>query len=286
MKAVVTLSPGESKRLIAIAIAQSEVVKRAKKEGIIGLARCTSCGFVAEELLGRPLKSLGAYCSGFVVARGACAMQNEYQEKLLVLNKGEETWLDYTEGNVSKYIDRMDCNDVIVKSGSVMDPAGDVGCLVAAPDAGEIGAYLPHILARGITFIVPMTLNKTVAFPLSRIMSSLGISNLDEERCQGLLCGMMPMPGTVVTEIDAIRQLTGAEALPIAVNGIGSGAGAVVLLIEGSKNQVDEAWEITQAIKKKGEPSLQDPPSPCDDCYLLKNPDLGARCSTMRNLEK
>jgi len=102
---------------------------------------------------------------------------------------------------------------------------------------------------------------------------------------KGLLCGMMPMPGTVVTEIDAIRQLTGAEALPITVNGIGSGAGTVVLLIEGSKDRVDQAWELTQAIKKKREPSLQDPPSPCDDCFLLKNPDLGVRCSTMRHLE-
>jgi hypothetical protein len=265
---------------------KTEVVKRAKESGIIGLARCTSCGYVAEELLGRKLESLGAYCSGFIVARGACALQGEYQEKLLVLDKGKETWLDYTEGNVSKYIDQMDCDDVIIKSGSVLDPTGHAGCLVAAPDAGEIGAYLPHIMARGITFIVPMTLNKTVAFPLDRIMSSLGISNLSEERCQGLLCGMMPMPGIVVTEIDAIRQLTGAEALPIAVNGIGSGAGTVLLLIEGSKDQVDKTWELTQAIKKKGEPSLQDPPSPCDDCYLLKNPELGARCSTMKSLDE
>jgi hypothetical protein len=284
MKAVVTLSSEESKRLIAKAIVAMDVVKKAKAEGVIGLARCTSCAYVAEELLGRALENRGAYCSGFIVAKGGCALQSQYQEKLLVLNKGEEVWLEYTEGNVSNYIDEMGQNDVIVKSGSVMDPDGNVGCLVAAPDAGEIGAYLPHVLAKGINMIVPMTLNKTVAFPLSRIIASLGISKLDEKRCQGLLCGMMPMPGLVVTEIDAILQMTGAQALPVAVNGIGSGAGTVVLVIEGSSNQVDEAWELTQSIKRRAEPPLQDPPIPCDQCYIMQNPDLGARCSTLRDL--
>ena len=175
----------------------------------------------------------------------------------------------------------MDRVDVIIKSGHVMDPDGNVGCLAAAPDGGEIGAYLPHILAKGINLIVPMTLNKTVSFPLKRIISSLGISKLDEKRCQGLPCGMVPMPGLVVTEIDAIQQLTGADALPITVNGIGSGAGTVMLVIEGSSDQVDKAWELTQGIKKKGEPPLQDPPSPCDECFITKNPDSGARCGTI-----
>ena len=281
MKATVTLTPEESKRLIAMAIVNLSVVKKAKKEGIIGLARCTSCAYVAEELIGRKFENRGAYCSGFIVAKGTCALQSQYQEKLLVLNRGEEVWLDYTQGNVSNYIDQMGCDDVIIKSGSVMDSDGNAGCLVAAPDGGEIGAYLPHILAKGINMIVPMTLNKTVAFPLSRIISSLGLSKLNEKRSHGLLCGMMPMPGLVVTEIDAIRELTGAEALPVAVNGIGSGAGTVMLLVEGSSDQVDRAWELTQGIKKDGEPPLQDPLSPCDNCYILKNPDLGARCATV-----
>lgn len=280
MKALVTLSPEESKRLIAKAVVELDPVKKAKREGIIGLARCTSCAFVAEELIGRSLENRGAYCSGFFVGEGSCALQSQYQERLLVLVRGVERWLHYTEGNISNFIDEMDFDDVIIKSGSVMDPQGNVGCLVANPMGGEIGAYLPYILAKGINLIVPMTVNKTVAYPLSDMMSAMGITKLDSERCHGMRCGMMPLPGAVVTEIDAIRFLTGADALPVAVNGIGSGAGAVMLLIDGVVDAVDKAWELMGTIK--GEPPLPEPPSPCDDCYILKDPSLGARCSTRK----
>jgi len=282
MKAVVSLTPEESKRLIAKAIVDLDIVQKAKAEGFIGLARCSSAGYVVEELLDRRLNRQKAYLSGFISDRGLCATQAQDQEKLLVLKQGEEIWLDYTQGNVANYIDAMGCHDVIIKSGSVIDPDGNAGCLVAAPNGGEIGIYLPHILAKGINLIVPMTLNKTIAFPLGRIVASLGISKLDEKRCQGLLCGMMPLPGLVVTEIEAIRRLTGAEALPIAVNGIGSGAGSIALVIDGSSEKVDRAWDLIQGIRAAGEPTLTEPPSPCDDCYLVNNPELGARCATFK----
>jgi len=183
---------------------------------------------------------------------------------------------------VARYIDRMGCQDVIIKSGSVLDPEGNAGCIVASPDGGEIGAYLPHILARGIQLIVPMTLNKTVAYPLKRLISAVGISKLEEERCHGLLIGMMPMPGIVITEVEAILHLTGAEAVPIAVNGIGSGAGAVVLAVNGSAEEVEKAWDLVEGIKRNGERPLAEPLSPCDDCYILQNPSIGVRCGTMR----
>ncbi len=50
MQGIVTLTPEESKRLIAKAVVQMEVVRKAKENGIIGLARCTSCAYIVEEL--------------------------------------------------------------------------------------------------------------------------------------------------------------------------------------------------------------------------------------------
>lgn len=279
MKAVVTLSPEESKRLIAKAIAAMPEMRHALKNGIIGLARCTTNAFVAEELIGRPLADRGAYCSGFFTARGACALQGKFQEKLLVLDHGEERWLSYEQGNIAQFIERMDKDDVIIKSGNVIDPEGRVGCLVASPTGGEIGAYLPPILVKGIRFLVPMTLNKTVAVPLERMIDALGMSKIDPTRCHGLRCGMMPMPGTVITEIEAIRQLTGAETTPVATGGIGSGAGAVMLVVDGAEESVDAAWRLVSAIRDKGEPPLADPNIACADCYIAAQPGLGNRCS-------
>lgn len=276
MKSIVTLTPEESKRLIAKAIVRMETVQKAKKDGIIGLARCSSCAYIAEELTGRKMDNLMRYCSGYIAGPGSCAVLNTEQSKLLVLYRGQEKWLHYTEGNILKFIDEMDQNDVIVKSGNVLDPSGQVGTLVAHPTGGEAGYYLPPILAKGIHLIVPTLISKSIPFPLSRLLTSLGTSRIRVDRTHGIVCGMIPLPGTVVTELDAIRLLSGAEALPIAVNGIGSGKGSVTLLVEGTEEEVDTAWETINVIK--GEPPLMELPSPCEVCYIGNDPEKKSRC--------
>lgn len=280
MKSLITLSPEESKRLIAKAIVQLPQVKTAKEKGIIGIARCTSGAYVVEELIDRKLANKNGYCSGFFVAQGSCAVQTQDQEKLLVLSRGKEQWLTSEEGNISKFIGNMNCHDIIIKSGNILDCNGEAGTLVASPSGGEIGSYLPHILAIGIQLIVPMTINKTVSDSLHTIVSSMGITKIEPSRCHGMPCGVIPLPGQIITEIHAIHLLTKANALPVAVNGIGSGAGSVMLLIDGPRKYVDRAWEIIEKIK--GEPPMADPLSPCDHCYLLKHPSQGVRCSTRK----
>jgi hypothetical protein len=276
MKSIITLTPEESKRLIAKAVVQMDVVQKAKKDGIIGLARCSSCAYIVEELTGRKMENLMRYCSGYIAGPGSCAVLNTEQEKLLVLYHGEEKWLHYTEGNILKFIDEMDQDDVIIKSGNVLDPSGQVGTLVAHPTGGEAGYYLPPILAKGIPLIVPTLISKSIPFPLSRLLTSLGTSRIRVDRTHGIVCGMIPLPGTVVTEIDAIRQLSGAESLPIAVNGIGSGKGSVTLLVEGAEMEVDKAWGLINLIK--GEPHLPEFPSLCDVCYIKNDPSGKTRC--------
>jgi hypothetical protein len=276
MKSIVTLTPEESKRLIARAIVRMDVVQNAKKDGIIGLARCSSCAYIAEELTGRKMDNLMRYCSGYIAGPGSCAVLNTEQGKLLVLYHGQEKWLHYTEGNILKFIDEMDQDDVIIKSGNVLDPSGQVGTLVAHPTGGEAGYYLPPILAKGIHLIVPTLISKSIPFPLSRLLTSLGTSRIRVDRTHGIVCGMIPLPGTVVTELDAIRLLSGAEALPIAMNGIGSGKGSVTLLVEGAEKEVNTAWEMVNSIK--GEPPLMELLSQCDVCYINSDPEKKSRC--------
>jgi len=92
---------------------------------------------------------------------------------------------------------------------------------------------------------------------------------------------MMPMPGHVITEVDAIAQLTGAKALPISIGGLGSGAGALMLSIDGEDEQIEAAWKLVSGIRAKGEPPLESPAFNCDDCYIFEHPGLGNRCSAL-----
>jgi hypothetical protein len=143
-----------------------------------------------------------------------------------------------------------------------------VGVLVGDADGGEAGRYLPHILARGIQSIVPMTISKALPVRLDEIAAGMGTQakTVDPKRTYGVTCGMLPWPGTVVTEIEAFQWLAGASALPISAGGFGSGAGCVSFLLGGSEEAVDRAWRLVADIK--GEPPLRTLTGNCRTCEI------------------
>jgi hypothetical protein len=70
---------------------------------------------------------------------------------------------------------------------------------------------------------------------------------------------MLPLPGLVVTECDALEILTGVKAFPVAMGGIGDGQGTVTLLLIGQVQAVETAWNLVESLK--GEPPLEAPAS-------------------------
>jgi len=259
-RALVTLTAEESKRLIGKGIAALAVVRQARENGIIGFCICSSAKYAAEEILREPLPAYAPYVCGFVNRRGLYASPAGHAGKQLVLDHGEPVWLDWPRENITKFIKGMGAQDVIIKSGNILDPNRKVGALVGQSNGGEYGKYLPTILARGITLIVPMTLNKSVPYALDDILPEMGITKIPAQRAHGEPCGMLPVPGTVVTEVDALETLCGVKALPAAMGGIGDGNGTVTLLLRGSAEAVEQAWTLIESIK--GEPALQAPEWP------------------------
>jgi hypothetical protein len=254
-RALVTLTSEESKRLIAKGIAALPIVQKAKEQGIIGLCICSSARYVAEELLQEPLPASTPYFCGFVSRDGLFAVPDGEVGKQLILVDGKAVWLDWPKENITKYIKSMDAHDVIIKSGNILDPRRQAGTLVGLSNGGEYGRYLPYILARGITLIVPMTLNKSVPYLLDEVMLEMGITKFSPDRVHGEPCGMLPLPGLVVTECDALETLTGVRSLPAAMGGFGDAQGTVTLLLIGEEQGVEQAWSLVESIK--GEPQLK-----------------------------
>jgi hypothetical protein len=255
MRAMVTLTTEESKRLIARSIARMESIRVALKEGYIGFSICTSCGYIIQEILGKRSLDISSYCCGYIASGGSSSVSDDSRSKLLLLDHGQERWLNFPEENFLKYMKRMGEKDIIIKSGTILDKNGYAGCLVGSRGGGEYGDYLPQILSLGIQLIVPMTLNKYAPIDLHEIMPEMGIERFPPGRVHGHACGMMPMPGRVVTEIDAFRDLYGVRAMPVAMGGVGSGIGCVTLILIGDSDAVESAWTGTNEIK--GEPSLE-----------------------------
>lgn len=56
--------------------------------------------------------------------------------------------------------------------------------------------------------------------------------------------GMLPVPGEVFTEVDALRLLAGVDAVPVAAGGVHGAEGAVHLLLDGSDGSLRHAEDI------------------------------------------
>ncbi|MGI6686697.1 MAG: hypothetical protein ACOX47_14725 [Bacillota bacterium] len=240
-------------------------VQRAFKEGIIGLPLCTTNGYVYEEMSGKTINK-GSYCCGFIFASGFCKTNFSQLHSEVVFVKGEEKYLNFPEQNLLHYIKSMTDNDVIIKSGNVIDVDKQAGLLVGEPNGGEFGTILSFVLAKGIRLVIPMTLNKTAPIKINEVCTEIGLEKITAEMSHGT-SGMLPMHGKVITEIEALKLLTGTTAIPVDMSGVGTGVGAVTLMLKGKENNIKEAWELVLSIK--GEPPIE-PIHQCPKCKAEK----------------
>ena len=247
MQASVVLSPITSKRLIAQGVTVHPLVLHALREGTVIVTLGTTNGYVATELRGRPVDQ-GAFAAGIIDERwNVNARLGEAAE--LVLKRGQEIPGD------EEVLESLTGGDVIIKGGNALDPYGTVGVLMAAATGGTIGRYIPLALARGIDLLIPISLAKSVHTPIADLAADLGSRKLDLS--MGLKCGMFPLTGHIVTEIEALELLFGIRATHICSQGIGAGTGSISLLLKGNEDAVQKAFERIQELSALPEIPVQ-----------------------------
>lgn len=130
--------------------------------------------------------------------------------------------------------------DIIIKGANAIDPDGIPGVLCARrrPDTtgGTLGTFQIAAMARGVEAIIPVGLEKSI--PVSVLVGSRETSSSAIDYVTGISCGLVPIFGTVVTEVEALKTLICAEAIPMGAGGIGDGKGSIVLLLKGSDSEV------------------------------------------------
>ena len=72
----------------------------------------------------------------------------------------------------------------------------------------------------------------------------------------GIPCGIFPLHGRVVTEIDALEMLFPVRAFHVTSGGAGIGAGAVSLLIEGEEAAVRDAFALVESLQDEADVEL------------------------------
>lgn len=252
MKAEIVLTPSESKRLIAKAVAQLDSVKSAYKNGTLIICRGGTNAYVYEEVTGEKMDK-EQYLVGYIGPKGLQIKPHTAWE--VILYKGKPK----TGATISEVMKDLRPGDVIIKGANAIGPDMIPGLLCARrrPDAsgGTLGQFMLAAMARGVEIVIPVGLEKCI--PVSVLVGSKEISSSVIDYARGYPCALIPMFGTVVTEVDALKKLTGAEAIPISAGGIGGAEGSIVLLVTGGKKEVGEAIKIVEGIQ--GEPNMPDP---------------------------
>ncbi|MCE5264995.1 MAG: hypothetical protein LLG97_15870 [Deltaproteobacteria bacterium] len=254
----VILTVAESKRLIGKAVAQMPVVKNALENGIVIIIKGTTNAYVAEEITGKK-SDHAAFVTGRVEPeKGTKYLPNVKPINHLVLEKGKV--LDIPLPEAAK---KLKAGDVVIKGANALDYKNKTAATnILDPVGGTLGATWPISIARKVNVIIPVGLDKLVAGdvvdltlkmrePMETLPPPAGKS---PSAFPGYnIPSMWLLTGEIVTELEAIKILTGATAFQSSGGGVSGAEGAVWIVFRGTPEQVKKAQDLTRSIL--GEPA-------------------------------
>jgi hypothetical protein len=270
MLAQIILTPTESKKLIAKAVANMDIIKQAATEGMVVLHPSSSTYFIVEELTGTKPRTNYWVC-GVVAPRGTCIemgiIVGDYLPRSATTDPGEfRTWwvirnrqLSIGE-KVSEIMKQVKPTDVFIKGVNALDPEGNVGILIGDPiGGGPLGRILSAWRRMSFHLVFPVGLEKLIPIPISQ--ASKEAKQTKYEYAMGLDSGLLPCPRgervNIITEIEAIQMLSGAVAVPMAAGGLGGAEGAITMVMKGSEEQVKRAIDYVEQSKGAKLPQLR-----------------------------
>lgn len=250
MRAQITLTSSESKRLIAKGVKALPVMQKALAEHTIVLAGGTTNAFLAEEILGITIEVKSAYTVGIITEGKTGVSVENTRIHPFIITKGKALG---AEVHWKDYLAKLEPGDVFVKGGNAVDHTGLAAVAASNLTGGTIGAAAGPLNVRGIELIVPIGLEKLV--PDVREAVEFMAGHRPDEAI-GDKVGLVPMLGaTVVTEITALETLFPIQAKCIAAGGVNGSEGAITLVLEGEEATVDDAMELIKSLK--GEPAVK-----------------------------
>ena len=277
MQAEVVLTPTESKKLIAKSILQLKEFQDALEKGIVALHPSSSTIFLYEKILGHRPK--GVWVCGVLAQKGLCGSK-EAQEMISARGPGihdpaksRQAWF-FKKGILQEQtalgdiLEQMTAGDVYVKGSNAVDPQGNVGVLYANPagGGGTIGKVIAAYRKKNFHLLLPIGLEKLIPVSIAEAAKKAAFKKVD--KAMGMPCGLIPVPGRKIDEVDALKMLSGAHATPIAAGGLGGAEGSIVLALEGSEKEVLKGLEAIQEVKGAQLPILNLPDcATCDKVY-------------------
>jgi hypothetical protein len=251
------LTVAESKRLIGKAVAQMPIVKNALANGMVIIIKGTTNAYVAEEIT-RNKADHAAFVTGRIEPeKGTKNLPQVKPVNHLILEKGKV--VDIPLADAAK---KLKAGDVVMKGANALDYKNRLAAVdILDPSGGTTGITMPFIVARKAYLVIPVGLEKLVAGDIvdltlkmrEPIESLPAPSGGSSSAFPGYnIPSMWLLTGEIVTELEAIKILTGATAFQSSAGGISGAEGAVWLVFRGTPDQVKKAMELVKSVQ--GEP--------------------------------
>ncbi len=242
------LTPAAGKRLIGKGMVKHPVITKALKKGTVVIIAGTTNGYVAEEIL----KKLGQvkafkrdhFYRGIILPpnRPTTSTGRSYDESKfpgdVVITNGV-----YQKGKtIFDVVDDLREEDVILKGANAVDlNQRRAAILIGDRKAGTIGASIPAVVGRRVKLVVPVGLEKRIYENIDELAAKMNAPGAQGPR-------LMPIPGEIFTELDAIKLLTGATASLVAAGGVSGAEGSIWLIVTGTPAQEKAAEFLIKAV--------------------------------------
>ncbi|MCW3995188.1 MAG: hypothetical protein NWE98_03440 [Candidatus Bathyarchaeota archaeon] len=242
------ITPAAGKRLIAKTIATHPAIRKALKNGTIVIVAGTTNGYVAEEILKTHkiaddfsrkhfFRGLTMPPTKTVTTEGRLADESKFPGDVVIV-RGE-----WQRGKtIADVVDQLKEGDVIIKGANALDlNRRQAAILIGHPKAGTIGLALPAIVGRRVRLILPVGLEKRVCSDLNELANKVNVPGAGGYR-------LLPVPGEVFTELDALRALTAAEVELIAAGGVCGAEGGCWISVTGEPEQEAFAEQVVASV--------------------------------------
>lgn len=223
------LTPAGGKRLIGKGVARHPAILDALKGGTVVIIAGTTNGYVAQEIL----TSLGqaddfrreGFFRGILLppVRPTTASGKPNAEKVFPGDVVIKDGIWQKGKTIFDVVADLKEGDIILKGANAVDLRKKrAAILIGDPQAGTIGASLPAHFGRRARMIIPVGLEKRIFGDLDEVAAKINEPGVNGPR-------LLPVPGEIFTELEAIALLTGAEAHLVAAGGVGGAEGSVWL---------------------------------------------------------
>ncbi|MBU2548710.1 MAG: hypothetical protein KKB20_09890 [Proteobacteria bacterium] len=240
MRAQITLTVNEAKRIIAKGVCRMPEVRAAMESGKIFLKGGSTTSAVCEELTGRPLRM-----SGRITPLGAKAPKNfSLEYHCALIDKGEAS---DPGDDLEVMVARMKRDDVAVIGANAIDSEGGAAIMHGAPPPGNPGRIISGLICELANVIIVASLEKLVPTPVSKLVAKAARRHVDVS--MGMAVGLSPLAGRLITEVEALSLLANIECTVIGRGGISGAEGSTTMIVDGAEDQVKTVMKIVQSVK-------------------------------------